>query len=287
MQRITSIDELELLENNYIQCEDNDFSMERSYISFEGKNNYLVIEKGAKLVNAKINFHGSNAIVYIKKTADNQIKMTINIYDQSFIFIDEGVSVNVGIRIIVSESKYLVIGKDCMFSRGIWIRNNDVHLIYNIETEKRMAISRNMVIGNHVWFGQDARIMKAPFIGSGSIIGISSVVKGLVENNTIHTGNPATLQKKGILWDRQSSHRFSREDTSASIPLSEELKTNFDFQGEDNQNLWKEYLERISEMPTSEKKVVAIGKITHLPYLVVALKEKSNSKKWWQFSNKL
>lgn len=49
------------------------------------------------------------------------------------------------------------IGDDCMFSKGIQIRNNDNHHIFDLSTGKRINKNTDVIIGNQcglgmVWF---------------------------------------------------------------------------------------------------------------------------------------
>lgn len=273
MERVTSIEEFDGLTNNRIIYDKNTTKITNSSISFLGKNNFLVIENDANIINSKIAFKGSNSIIYIKKTKNNRINIIVDIFNDSIFFMDKDCSINTSIKIVVSEHKNLIIGKDCMFSHGCWIRNADGHLIYDIETNKRANISRDILIGDHVWIGQDVNIMKSPFIGSGSILGIGSTIKSRVPSNSICTGNPSEVKKEGVFWDRTSAQPFTDLQTENSTTYKKNSQ-DFTFSSEDNSLFWQEKINVVAKMQASTKKIEAISKLSELPSLVVRMNKK-------------
>jgi UDP-3-O-[3-hydroxymyristoyl] glucosamine N-acyltransferase len=53
------------------------------------------------------------------------------------------------------------------------------------------AISKSIKIGNHVWIGMRAMILKGVTIGDNSVVGAGAIVTKDVEPNIIVAGNPA------------------------------------------------------------------------------------------------
>lgn len=273
MERVTSVEEFAGLTENKIIYDENTTKITNSSISFLGKNNFLVIENNANIINSKIAFKGSNSIIYIKKTKNNRINIIVDIYNDSIFFMDKDCSINTNIRIVVSEHKNLIIGKDCMFSHGCWIRNSDGHLIYDIQTNSRANISRDIIIGDHVWIGQDVNIMKSPFIGSGSILGIGSTIKSRIPSNSISSGNPSAIQREGIFWDRSSAQPFTDLQTENSLTYQKNSQ-DFIFSSEDNSVFWQEKINAVSKMQSSTQKIEAISNLSELPSLVVRMNKK-------------
>jgi len=277
MEKIASTNDLNKLKNNHIICQQENIQITNSIISFLGTNNFLVVEKDASIINSRISFKGSNSIIFIKKTKNNRINMIIDIYSDSFFFMDKGCSINMNIKIIISENKNIIIGKDCMFSQECWIRNSDGHLIYDIESCKRVNISRNIVIGDHVWIGQNVSIIKSPFIGSGSILGMGSVVKSRVQSNSIYAGNPSILQKESIFWDRTSAQPFSDFETTNSLEYKNS-NSDYIFKGVDNSSYWQSNINEIASINDSLTKIKSISSISDLDSLIIHCPPKKQNK---------
>ena len=136
-----------------------------SNISFKGKNNCLICEENVILENSSISFNGDNSIIYLSRNR-NKYYFSISIYNNSVLYIDENNYMNGKLNMVLSEEKHILIGKNCLFSFGIWLRLADPHLIYDIETSERINFSKSIFIGDHVWLGQDAMILKGTQIGS-------------------------------------------------------------------------------------------------------------------------
>lgn len=124
--------------------------------------------------------------------------------------IGEGFTIGENYQISVGEGTNITIGKDCMFSRNIFMGSNDAHSIFDVETGNNInsthdiAKGRSIVIGNHVWGGNYSCILYHTQIGDGSIIGAMSLVKGKIPNNCTAAGNPARVIRKNIAWSREN-----------------------------------------------------------------------------------
>lgn len=269
MEKISSINDFEKLLYNNIFYDDASIQVEKSEISFVGKNNFLIVEKGAIITNSKIRFKGSNSIVYIRKTRNNKVNLSLDIYNDSVFFMDLGCSVNINLRVIISENKNVIVGKDCMFSHGCWIRNSDAHIIYDNNDNRRINHSKDIIIGSHVWIGQDARIMKSSHVGSGTVIGMSSLVTYRLQCNSIYSGNPCVLKKENIFWDRTPKHLFNKNKTKDSEYYIGDEKGSYYFDDNDNTELWSKKLAEISELPANDAKILKIKELSELPDLIV------------------
>ena len=88
-----------------------------------------------------------------------------------------------------------------MFSSNITLRAGDSHSVIDIETGKRLNMSKDIMVGDHVWIGNTVIITKGTTIGANSIIGTGSVVTGKVfPDNCAIAGNPARIVKEKVNW---------------------------------------------------------------------------------------
>lgn len=94
------------------------------------------------------------------------------------------------------------IGDGCAFGRNVSILDSDFHLIFD-DNKQIINSSKPIIIGNNVWIGQNAIILKGVTIGSNSIISAGSIVTKNVPPNTIVAGNPAKIVKENISWSSE------------------------------------------------------------------------------------
>ncbi len=103
-------------------------------------------------------------------------------------FINEGVEITCASKI--------TIGKDCAIARDVVIRDYDGHTI----EQPNYKIAKEIVIGEHVWIGNRAMILKGVTIGDGAIIAAGSIVTKDVPAGTIVAGIPAKVIKENVKW---------------------------------------------------------------------------------------
>ncbi len=88
------------------------------------------------------------------------------------------------------------IGKDTAIAREVIIRDTDAHDIIGKPHEKIKPV----VIGDHVWIGAKAMIMKGVTIGNGAIVAAGAIVTRDVPENSIVAGVPAKVIATNISW---------------------------------------------------------------------------------------
>lgn len=225
-------------DNNLIMGEEPELI--KSSITFQGKNNRLICEEGVSLKNSKIKFLGDNSIIFLGKSRGN-LQLHVPIYNNSVLFIDKFTKTNGSLHLLLSEEKNIIIGKHCLFSFDIWFRLADPHLIYNSDNKKRINFSKSIYLGDHIWIGQDALILKGTKVGSGSIIGAKSVITNKeIKSNSIWAGNPGKEINTNIFWDIEHVHNYKQEDTEKSLYFDDDCwiyeKDSFTLNIEDIEN---------------------------------------------------
>jgi acetyltransferase-like isoleucine patch superfamily enzyme len=204
---------LSVKENRIIGAETAELT--NSDIRFTGTGNILVLGDGVRLQNTTIQFGGSNSIVYLSPSK-HIYKLNLSLYNNSVFFCGYDNYMNGVLNVTISEQKHVFFGNNNLFAFGIWVRTADPHLIYSVSNKKRINPSKSVYLGDHVWTGQGAMVLKGTKIASGSILGAMSVCAGKsIPSNTSWAGNPARQLGEGIFWDNPCVHAYDDEKTKA------------------------------------------------------------------------
>ena len=173
-------------------------------IIINGTGNKVIISPcGLSLLkNTTIYISGNNNIIRIGDRC-NLISAEIWIEDShGEVSIGQRTSILGKTHLACIEGTKIVIGEKCLFSTDVVFRTGDSHSILDLETEKRINPSKDIIIGNHCWFGNKVTILKGVIIGQDTIVATGSIVtKSSNSSNVILAGNPAKVIKEGITWD--------------------------------------------------------------------------------------
>lgn len=203
----------------HISYGDNDVHVPKGKkISIEiyGHNNSVVIENHK--FKGKIKIYGNNNKINISDSRfSERINISIGCDAQRC---TNNTNINVGkdtycgnIYLVLGEhGSDIQIGNNCMLSDNIYIYATDGHTITDMDGN-RTNFGKHVTIGNHVWVGQDVHIGKNVTIPDDTIIGWGAVVtKSFDKTNTVIAGNPATVVKTGVKWDRAFPNNFDKKD---------------------------------------------------------------------------
>lgn len=189
-----------------------------------GKNNQLVYDN-TYTKRCTVNINGSNNRIVLKGTNyledcsfhirgnNNEIVLDdlVCAYHAVFCIEDDGGCIEVGnksllsgkIEIASTEGTAIRIGEDCLFSSGIDIRSGDSHSIYD-ESGKRINNASDIYVGNHVWIGRSAVLLKGTRIPDGCVVGAGAILNRAYEkDHAILAGIPARIVRENIEWKHE------------------------------------------------------------------------------------
>lgn len=118
----------------------------------------------------------------------------------------------VSLRVVLADSNSAIaVGKDLLCSEQVLIMNTDGHPIYDADGNLTNK-ARDIVIGDHVWIGMKAAILKNSHIPSSCIVGLGSVcARRFEEEGVAICGNPArTVTKPGrrLVWKAEGAQAY-------------------------------------------------------------------------------
>ena len=110
-----------------------------------------------------------------------------------------GAKVVLGSRNVVNGYLDIEIGADCLLSDWIYICDFD-HRYEDLSAPiRKQGIRTSPVrLGQDVWVGEKVSILRGADVGTGSVIGSQSVVKGVVPPFSVVAGNPARILRSRL-----------------------------------------------------------------------------------------
>lgn len=143
-------------------------------------------------------------------------KAIIQLAEKSNMSIDGYVVLGAGVRVIAGKNASVSIGDDtfiaanslvlcqesiqigehCAISWDVQIMDTDFHGISSQTTR-----TAPVVIGNKVWIGTRATILKGVTIGDGAVIAAGAVVTKDVPTRALVGGNPARIIRENVDWE--------------------------------------------------------------------------------------
>ena len=165
------------------------------------KNAVIDLEKGSQ-----IRIEDENICIGVNKLKKSKTETYVRLRENAVWDAKKGCEISYGSTIEILknaelESKYftmnnfgtlvsakkIILGEDVMIARNAVVFDSDFHVIeYD---ENQAEYSETVSIGDHVWIGANAIILKGVIVGNGSIIAANTVVTKNVEQGVM-VGNP-------------------------------------------------------------------------------------------------
>ena len=174
------------------------------------KHTVIQMDNGARMVlNGKLR-------VGHKQVKKSRLETRILLEERSLMRVDGNFSIYAGSYIrLMPDSKLIIkgsgfinenvqitcgdtieIGSGCFIARDVIIRSHDAHSI----VKDGYQASAPIKIGDHVWIGQRAMILKGVTIGDGAVIAAGAVVTKNVPAHAVVAGVPAKVIDENIAW---------------------------------------------------------------------------------------
>lgn len=116
-------------------------------------------------------------------------------YGNGKIKIGNNTAITENVRIMCMEN--IEIGSNSMIAPDVFIIDYEHnYLDKNVEMINQGYNTKKIIIGDDVWIGQGAIILKGSKINKGCVIGTKSIVKGELEEYGLYVGSPAKLVRK-------------------------------------------------------------------------------------------
>ena len=207
-----------------IDISDSDFKKKR-FDAENQENNQLILDNRSQLINrgtGQMIICGKNVRLIgarIIMAENSQLILGDNIILRGYIAISSGCRVTIGsgticnypIHAVVAENSCLNIGESCLLS-DVSFYTSDTHSIFDRTNGQRINLSKDINIGDRVWFGRKSWAMKGAEIGHDSVVAAGAMVTGKIPSYTISAGVPAVVIRENILWCNER-----REDIPESL----------------------------------------------------------------------
>ena len=169
----------------------------------------LVMDKTARLYLNRVLTIGLQQVpgarretrLLLERNAVLRVLGPFTMYSDSYIRVVEGGEltlhsgfINEGVQITCADK--ITIGEDCVIAREVVIRDYDGHTV----DLPGYRPARPIKIGNHVWIGNRAMILKGVEVGDGAIIAAGAVVTHDVPPRCIVAGCPARVIRENVTW---------------------------------------------------------------------------------------
>ena len=94
----------------------------------------------------------------------------------------------------ISASDEVTIGNGVMMANGSYVTDSDWHTIHDrtVRDERVLPVA----IGDNVWLGDHATVLKGVSIGANSVVAARAVVTRDVPANVVVAGNPAKVVRQ-------------------------------------------------------------------------------------------
>lgn len=157
-------------------------------LKYESNKNVFIVQNGGKVVfKGRAHFSAHANILALGATLE----------------FGENFRSNVGCRF--SAAAGITFGNNCLLGGSCVVRDSDGHHLYDCDENNQIIAERAnkapIVIGDHVWMGNNVSVLKGVCIESNNMISYGSLItKSIPGSYQILGGVPAKVIKKNTIW---------------------------------------------------------------------------------------
>lgn len=195
-----------------------------SSISISGSNNKVIIESRCSFKNFRLVVRGHGNTIKIKRGAWF-LGGVISVANNCTLTIGERSSFGQRLEMTI-DCASVTIGDDCLMSAGLNIRTTDTHGIYSLVDGKVINKPKDIEIGDYVWIGRDATILKDAKISPCNIIEAQSLFTGTSQPFELWGGMPAQKLREDVMWSKSGNLDNIINDKYAKLYMQKYGKLN-------------------------------------------------------------
>lgn len=174
----------------------------------------IVRRHGARLEVHGGRLHLGDAVTYVGYVARGMPSL-IELQPGATLLVDGEVLLGAGVQILVGpgakvtigggthfdgdtrviSAAELTVGPNCAIAWEVLIMDTDFHRVDGRSGDAPTTI------GEHVWIGAGAKILKGVTVGDGAIIAAGAIVTRDVPAGTLVAGNPARVVREQVSWE--------------------------------------------------------------------------------------
>lgn len=143
----------------------------------------------------------ATTLFVMRENARVTVSGPFDCYSGAQIYVNDGAHLELGSgytnhRLNLSCFEHIKIGNNVVISENVTLRDSDDH---HIEGSSR-SDTQPIIIGDHVWIGMNATLLKGVTVGEGAVIAAGAVVTRDVPAHTLVAGVPARIIKENVTW---------------------------------------------------------------------------------------
>lgn len=184
---------------NVISLPDAFVANSKGIFKVTGDNNRVTVGEGCVARNLNVQL-GGNCRLSIGRQA-NLGGLHVYMRGGSTLSIGDFTGFTAHCDIQAHEASSITIGEHCIVASHVWMSVSDMHPIYDRTTNERLNPAEPIRIGDKVWVGHRASLLKGSVLEDGAVIGACAVVTGRVPACCVAAGTPARVVRENVRWE--------------------------------------------------------------------------------------